>query len=362
MTQTMNSYAKGPKPDRMGLTCRATFRTAALLLFAAVALLLAGESASATPDLSPSIRVEPAEAGGNFTANAPVRLTVTVWNNGSSDAPGFAVAVWCSDPSWPRHLVSFPALGANSSATVEDPLRFTTNISRSVTFTVEADPEHTVPEYNDLDNVAALAIAFGRPSPLDRLLPVGGRANGTDTIPTYATLVLVVDVDEGETLLFQAESQGPFPFDQYMLDEEGWAQYRASETDPTIQVKYFSLYSATNTTHVSFSTSPLPRGRYFVVIENDERLNRGVPPAGDVKVTYAVAAVGTQLPPAIVAIIMGAAAAAIIATVKWRPAFDVRSPLLEIPPPEPESEADEEEQEDEEPQPREPPRPPREPR
>lgn len=305
------------------------------MIMAAAATASAAQGADPQPDLRVSLAVEPAFQGENLTAGAPSRVVVTVSNVGSAPAGAFEVDVWCTDPSWARRSVQVASLAAGANATLPDNETYTVGLAESIDFFAVADPADRILESDETDNSARLTATFAPPAARFDLVAVSERIAGNSTLLPYTVLVLVLDVAEGESILFEAEAQPPHAFDEYLFDEHNWRAYRNATVDPNAMVAYFHDYYQTNTTHAAFTTAPLPAGRYYLVIENDERLERGTRPTGPVNVTYAAATVNNALPPALLAVIIGAAAAAIWATVKWRPAFDVRSPLLEVPPPDP---------------------------
>jgi len=164
--------------------------------------------------------------------------------------------------------------------------------------------------------------------------PVSGRLAGTRVLPAYAILVFRVTAAEGDSIIFQADApQGSSEvFDSYLFDAENYTVYAALREggNPNATVSFFVDYSRAATEHTAFTTEPLPAGTYFVVIDNDERLANGANPSGNVTVTFAVALVNNSLPMAALIVILAGAAAAIYATVRWRPVFDARSPLLAI--------------------------------
>jgi hypothetical protein len=308
---------------------------AALLLVALAAAASTAAAADPQPDLRVSLAVEPSAQGENLTAGAPARVIITVSNVGSAPAGAFEVDVWCTDPSWARRSVQVSSLLAGANASLPDNETYSVGLAESVDFFAVADPADRIVESDETDNSARLTAVFAPPPARFDVVAVSDRIAGNATLPPYTVLVLVLDVGQGESILFEAEAPAPQAFDQYLLDEANWTIYRNATVDPGAVVGFFHDYSPTDTTHAAFTTVPLPAGRYYLVIENDERLRGGVRPTGPVNVTYAAAIVNSSLPPALLAVVIGAAIAAIWATVKWRPAFDVRSPLLEVPPPDP---------------------------
>jgi hypothetical protein len=335
----MPSYPARPTPASLRALLLA-------LLFVASAGVVSpvGQAAVPQPNLVATLRVDPVGAGTDLTAGEPARISVTVSNQGHADAGPFEVDVWCSDAAWGRHSLQVPSLAAGANATLVDPAPYSPALAESVTFHAEVDPAQRVAEDSEIDNSATLSATFGIPAGQFEIVAVPGRLAGNATLVPYSALVLVLDVAQGESILFQAEAPGPHPFDQYLFDEENWGAYQNATQDRNLTVAFFHDYVQTNTEHAAFTTAPLPAGRYYLVVENDERLQHGAPPTGPVNVTYAVATLNNALPPALLAVIVGAAAAAIWATIKWRPAFEVHSPLLEVPPPDP---ADLESEEDE---------------
>ena len=163
---------------------------------------------------------------------------------------------------------------------------------------------------------------------------VAGRLSGTRVLPAYSVLAFRIEAAEGDSILFQADaSQGSAEvFDSYLFNAENYTVYAALREggDPYANVSFFIGYTRLLTEHTAFTTDPLPAGTYFVVIDNDERLSSGANPNGTVTVTFAIALVNNSLPPTALIVILAGAAAAIYATIRWRPVFDARSPLLDM--------------------------------
>jgi hypothetical protein len=176
---------------------------------------------------------------------------------------------------------------------------------------------------------------------------VPSRLSGTRVLPAYSIVVFRLEAADGDSIIFQADAPqgGAQVFDSYLFNAQNYSTYSTLREggDANANVTFFIDYSRAKTEHTAFTTEPLPAGTYFVVLDNDERLGSGADPNGTVSVTFAVALVNNSLPPAALWVILVGAAAAIYATIRWRPVFDARSPLLGI---EGDAESDEEGAED----------------
>lgn len=165
---------------------------------------------------------------------------------------------------------------------------------------------------------------------------VASRLTGSRVLPAYSVLAFRIDAAEGDSLIFEADVPpgSNQVFDCYLLNAANYTLYSTLREggDPNASVTYFLDYSTTTkgTEHTAFTTEPLPAGTYFIVLDNDERLATGALPNGTVTVSFALAVVNNSLPPAALWVILAGAGAAIYATIRWRPVFDARSPLLGI--------------------------------
>lgn len=163
---------------------------------------------------------------------------------------------------------------------------------------------------------------------------VAVRLSGTRVLPAYSVLAFRLTAAEGDSIIFQADAaQGSAEaFDSYLFNAANYTLYSTLREggDPNANVSFFNDYTRRSTPHTAFTTEPLPAGTYFVVIDNDERLSSGANPNGTITVTFALALVNNSLPPTALIVILAGAAAAIYATIRWRPVFDARSPLLDM--------------------------------
>lgn len=306
------------------------------------ALALPTGAAPPAPDLVLRLWVEPHVAGANLTALLPALVVIFVENTGSADAGPFEVDVWTNRSnnsdnwSWPRHSLGVSALAAGANVTITDPTPLVAPLAGPLRLFALADPAGRVPEDNPGNNAFNTTVNFALPAAQKFIEEAGGKLSGTRTLAPYSLLALRVNAAEGDSLIFQADAAGGGTFDCYLFDAANFGVYLSARerADPNENVSFFKDYSRPRTEHIAFTTEPLPAGTYFVVVENDERLLNGAAPTGPVTVTFAVARVNNSLPPTAIAIVIGAAAAAIWATVRWRPVFDVRSPLLEVTGPE----------------------------
>lgn len=317
-------------------------RILAVVVFASglAALALGGTAAAAGPDLAIQVTAEPASGAGNLTATELAHAVFTLTNNGLEDAGAFEVDITASDRAGTillgRHSVQVQGLAHGANLTVVDNATFTTAFSGDVHIIATADPAHRVNDTQLQDNIANRTVYFAPPAAQKTVETYQGKIAATRTLPPYAYLAFRIELRDGDSLIFQADSgEGEF-FDCYLMQASAYERYRQvrESPDPNASVLFIKEYSRNATTHIQYTADPLPPGTYYLVIENDQRLQLGASPTGPVTVDYALAVVNNSLPPYAAIIVMGAAAAAIYATVRWRPHFDVRSPLLEVPPPE----------------------------
>ncbi len=281
------------------------------------------------PDLVLALALD----GGGSTrlVGADVLVEATVTNGGDGPAASFLVDVWCSVAGWGRHTLSFPTIppGANASVVVTTP--FIAQWNGLVLFSGLADPAGALGETDLTDNADTLGVQFVSIA----VLEVGSRLASTTPLDEGDVLVFRVDLRDGESVLFQADTEaGHLRFDQYLLDEENWGNYQAALTNASSIVTYFADgYSTIDTNHVAFSTSPLPGGAYYLVLDNGAVLEHGAMPNGEATVVYSVARVGGGLPIELVVVVLAATVAAVVATLRWRPAFQASAAVHSVPKP-----------------------------
>jgi len=326
-----------------------------LVLFAlpafAATLLCLGQSGSAAgaADLELSLSAEPSDGSGSLVAQAAALVVAVVTNKGSDAAGTFEVDLWANDSKGqivlPPHTLTVPALPAGGNLTLRDSETFVLALSGDLRIFGIADPAGRVNESALSNNHVNVTVYFGPPTATRVVEDIAVRASGNRMLPPYTLLAMRVDLREGDSLIFQADAEAPGTFDCYLLNDANFTIYFNAREAPAnhSQVTFLQDYSRTDTDHIAFTSEPLPPGRYYLVLENDDRLQRGASPIGPVNLSFAVAIVNNSLPPGAIALVIGAAAAAIWATVRWRPHFDVRSPLLEVPPPDPDELAEERE-------------------
>jgi hypothetical protein len=315
------------------------------LLAAGAALALLAGAASAESDLALEVSVAPAEGASTLVAGAPGHAVVQVSNLGPAGAPAFEVDVTVSDGRGAvvlaGHPLQVPPLAPGANVTIADNVTFTVLLAGEVRIFGNADPAERVNDTlraNNHDNATAY---FGPPPATRTVEDFAGKASGTRTLPPYSYLAFKLDLSDGDTLILQADAEGGALFDCYLMDAENYARYREAREAPAGAVSFIRDYSRNGTDHIAYTAEPMPPGTYYLVLENDERLQHGATPVGPVTVGYALATVNNSLPAWSVAVVIGAAAAAVWATVRWRPHFDVRSPILGVPPPDPAEISDE---------------------
>ena len=301
----------------------------ALAGVALLALALgAAAGAAGEPDLSLSLALE----GGGSTrlVGDDVRLQATVANSGDAPTDAFVVDLWCSLPAWGRHSLAFPGLppGGNASQTLTAP--FSAQWNGLVLFFGHADPAGAVDERDIEDNSDTLQVRFVSFHTLD----VGARLASSTPLEEGDILVFRIELRDGESILFEADTQvGSRKIDQYLLDEENWGNYQEALRNGSAAVTYFSDFSTIDTNHISFSTSPMAGGRYYLVLDNAEVLQHGARPAGEATITYSIARVGSGLPVELVLLVAAVGAGAVVATLRWRPSFESTEAVLSVPAP-----------------------------
>ncbi len=308
------------------------------------ALALLAGPALAAPDIAVAVTLEAAEPGGNLTAGVPLRCVAVLSNLGNSSAGAFEVDVWAFNATngtlVDRHSLNISGLGPGETFTLHDNTTFVLPWAGIVSVNAIADPAGRLTEVTTANNhfSATVAVASAPPPPAARNVEdVSVRLSSSRELPAYSFLALRLQVADGDSVIFTADSQTGERFDCYLMNSENFTVYydARERANRTGTVSFLQEYSRTGTDHISYTTDPIAPDTYYLVIENDERLVRGTSPNGSVHVTFAVALVNNSIPPIAVLLVIGAAAAAIWATVRWRPHFDVRSPLLEVPPPDP---------------------------
>jgi hypothetical protein len=308
------------------------------------ALALLGGAALAAPDISVAVTIEAAQPGANLTAGEPLRCVAVLTNLGNSSAGAFEVDVWAFNASngtvVERHSLNVTGLAAGESVTLHDNGTFVLPVAGTVWVNAIADPAGRLAEVTTANNhiSASVAVAAAPAPPANRIVEdVATRLSATRELPAYSFLALRLQVADGDSVIFTADSRQGERFDCYLMNSENFTLYFDARERPnlTLAVSFLQDYSRTGTDHISYTTEPIAPGTYYLVIENDERLVHGTNPNGSVHVTFAVALVNNSIPPVAVLLVIGAAAAAIWATVRWRPHFDVRSPLLKVPSPDP---------------------------
>jgi hypothetical protein len=307
-----------------------------------VALAAAGAPAAASPDLSIEVAVEPAAEGGALTALSEAVAVVTVENKGLDAAAPFEIDIWADNATGgivlPPHTVNVTGLAPGANLSIRDPMAFAPPLAGDIRVHAVADPAHRVNDTQRGDNDALVVVYFGPPPAAREEEDVAQRSSGARTLPAYSYLAFRLALRDGDALIFEANSQEGALFDCYLLEAEAYERYReAREAAPAnATVEFLGDYSRVKTDHIAFTADPLPSGTYFLVIDNDDRLQSGQASQGPVRVDYAVAIVNNSLPWWAAIVALAAAAAAIWAIVRWRPHFDVRSPLLAVPAPSPE--------------------------
>jgi hypothetical protein len=313
----------------------------ALALTLAALSMFAAAASAASPDLKVAVSVQAANGTGPPTATADARAVATVTNIGDQAASAFEVDLTATDSKGAvvlrPHSLNVSALAAGANITLPDTTAFTVALSGDVKVFVTADPAGRINDTSRADNAVNVTVYFAPPPIVALVENVPARASETRTLGAYAYLAFRIDLHDGDSLIFQADSAGGVLFDCYLFDEANFARYADAREHPSTvgNVSFIRDYSGTSREHIAFTAEPLPPGKYYLVIDNDERLRSGAMPQGPVTVHYALAVVNNSLPAWAVVVVIAAAAAAIWATVRWRPHFDVRSPLLEIPPPDP---------------------------
>jgi hypothetical protein len=309
--------------------------------FALAAACLMASNAAASPELKVSLAVQPVSGTGPPTATADARAVATVTNIGDQAAGAFEVDLTATDSKGAvvlrPHTLNVSALSAGANVTLTDDTPFTVALAGDVKVFVTADPAGRINDTARADNTANITVYFWPPPVAATVENAPARSSQTRTLPAYAYLALRIELSDGDSLIFQADSEGGVLFDCYLLDEANFARYADAREHPATvgNVSFIKDYSGTSRDHIAFTAEPLPPGKYYLILENDERLRSGADPQGPVTIHYSLAVVNNSLPAWAVIIVIAAAAAAIWATVRWRPHFDVRSPLLEIPPPDP---------------------------
>ena len=314
------------------------FALAAAALVLAFLGIVAGLSAAA-PDLKVEVTVRPANGTGVLTATFDARAVAVVTNTGNEAAGAFEVDLTAvfgqSEVVLRPHSLDVAGLAAGANTTLEDTVVFTAPRSGDVRVHATADPAGRVNDTARADNAANVTVHFEAPPAAATLESVASKSSDTLTLQAYAYHAFRIELRDGDSLIFQADSEAGVLFDCYLLDASNYARYTDAREHPATvgEVSFIRDYSGTSRDHIAFTAEPLPPGIYYLVLENDERLQSGAEPNGPVTIHYALAVVNNSLPAWAVIVVIGAAAASIWATVRWRPHFDVRSPLLEIPPP-----------------------------
>ena len=303
--------------------------------------MFAPAACAASPDLKVAVSVQDANGAGPPTATADARAVATVTNIGDQAAGAFEVDLTATDGKGAvvlrPHSLGVSGLAAGANITLPDAMLFTVALAGDVKVFVTGDPAGRINDTSRGDNAANVTVYFAPPAVVALVENVPARASETRTLGPYAYLAFRFDLHDGDSLIFQADAEGGVLFDCYLFDEANFARYADAREHPTSvgNVSFIRDYSGTSRDHIAFTAEPLPPGKYYLVLDNDERLRSGADPQGRVTLHYALAVVNNSLPSWAVAVVIAAAAAAIWATVRWRPHFDVRSPLLEIPPPDP---------------------------